>query len=156
MEPTFRETLEPACVSTRLVAMTKDAVLGELARLLAAGSVPLSVDLVRRVLTEREQLASTGVGSGVAIPHGRLRELSGVKVALALHPEGVHFDAIDGGKVHLFVAVLASDREPTMHLRILARASRLLRDPAVRQKLLAATDPASLYATFVAEDERLG
>lgn len=54
------------------------------------------------------------------------------------------------------MAVLASDREPTMHLRILARASRLLRDPVVRQKLLAETDPASLYATFVAEDEKLG
>ena len=53
MEPTFRETLEPACVSTRLVAMTKDAVLGELARLLSAGSASLPVDVVRRVLTER-------------------------------------------------------------------------------------------------------
>lgn len=149
----FREVLFPESVTCSLAASSKDGVLGELARLLARSMPETNADALRRVLVERERLASTGVGSGVAVPHGRLPGLSGMRVALAVHREGVHFEAIDGLPVQIFVAIVGPDTDPSAHLRLLARASRILRDEAVRARLLAAESDELLRQAFV-EAER--
>lgn len=152
MSASFREILVPESVTTSLSASSKDGVLSELAQLLCRGTPELDADAIRRVLVERERLASTGVGSGVAIPHGRLQSSGPMRVALAVHRRGVFFDAIDGQPVFVFVAIVGPDADPSAHLRLLARASRILRDEAVRRNLLEAPDERALLEAFFAHD----
>ena len=119
---------------------SKDEALRALSALLGTGTeAPGEADFYR-VLVEREALQSTGIGDGVAIPHGALENLSGQLAALLICPDGVPFDAIDSAPVYILFAVLTPKRATGEHLKTLARISRLLRDTSFRQKLLAAAD----------------
>lgn len=133
---TFAELLGPERVSLALEATDKSSVLLALSALFGDG---VDTDQVYRSLMARESLASTGVGSGVAIPHGRVAGLDGIRAALGIHRAGVPFDAVDGEHVHVFVAILAPEDRPSQHLKALAEVSRLLRRRDVRERLLAAT-----------------
>lgn len=150
----FAELLSAENVSATLTQGTKDAVLLELGELVARSIEGATSQSVRKVLADREALASTGVGSGVAIPHGRLSGLDRVRVGIGVHPRGVPFDAIDGRPVHIFIVVLSPDHEPGQHLRLLRHASLMLREEHVRARLLACKDAAALHAAFVDEDAR--
>ena len=142
--PTLAELLDPRRVSLGLKAQDKEGVLAELADLLAdEGEDPTRIV---EVLWAREQLASTGVGSGVAIPHGRLKGLRAIRATLGVHPEGVAFDAVDGERVHVFVAILAPEDRPSQHLKLLAEISRLLRHKEVRERLRTAEDYEAVVA----------
>lgn len=148
------ELLDTGRVSTSLKGSDKNGVLRELAELFSADG--LDADHVYRVLSEREALASTGVGSGVAIPHGRLRGLEEMRAAMGIHHEGVAFDAVDGQPVHIFVAVLAPDRRPSEHLKALARISRLLRRDTVRRQLQRVDEPGQVLTLVDTEDAGRG
>jgi PTS system nitrogen regulatory IIA component len=124
-------------VTTSLAATDKEGALRALAEMFPG----LDVATVHHVLAEREALASTGVGSGVAIPHGRLSGIPAIQAALGICPDGVPFDAIDGRPVHIFVAILAPEQQSSQHLKVLARVSRVLRDPGTRERLIAAGSP---------------
>jgi PTS system nitrogen regulatory IIA component len=100
-----------------------------------------TVEDVRRVLAERESVASTGVGEGVAIPHGRLPGLTRFVGALGIQRDGVAFDAIDGRPASILFALVGPDRAAGEHLKALARISRVLRDESVRARLLRTTEP---------------
>jgi PTS system nitrogen regulatory IIA component len=150
----FAELLSVENVSASLVQTTKDAVLLELGELVSRSIEGATPQSVRKVLADREALASTGVGSGVAIPHGRLPGLDRVRVGIGVHQRGVGFDAIDGRPVHIFVVVISPDHEPGQHLRLLRHASLMLREEPVRRRFLACTDASSFYAAFVEEDAR--
>ena len=150
----FAELLSVENVSASLSSGTKDAVLLELGELVARSIEGATSQSVRKVLADREALASTGVGSGVAIPHGRLSGLDRVRVGIGVHQRGVGFDAIDGRPVHIFVVVLSPDHEPGQHLRLLRHASLMLREEPVRKRLLAAQDTQALYDVFAEEDAR--
>src|SRR5688500_6903027 len=141
-------------VSVSLEAEDKVAALRAIARLFAKTETTLGEDDVLRVLQAREQLASTGVGSGVAIPHGRIGAVDKMLGALAISRRGVSFESIDGEPARIFMAVLAPERHTGDHLKALARISRLLRDGAVRQRLLAAADEAQALQIVVEEDAR--
>ena len=116
----------------------KLALLRTVADTFANDDPRLTVQAVMRVLEDRERLASTGAGSGVAIPHGRLGSLSEMRAVLVIIPRGVDFDAIDGDPVTLAVAILGPLDQPSAHLKALARVSRTVRDEGVRAALLAA------------------
>lgn len=141
-------------VVPRIDATDKRTALRALARIFVANDSGLTEDDVYRVLSEREALASTGVGSGVAIPHGRMRGLERMQAALALCPAGVGFDAVDGAPAQIFVALLAPERHTGDHLKALARISRLMRDASVRERLLLAPDRDALLKVVVEEDAR--
>jgi PTS system nitrogen regulatory IIA component len=134
---------------------SKADALHALADLLgSASSMPSGVDLYR-VLCEREALQSTGVGDGVAIPHGALENLAGQTAALLICRDGVNFDAIDQEPVYILFAVVTPKRATGEHLKTLARISRLLRDPAFREKLLSSTDRKEAYGLIrLAEEGR--
>ncbi len=134
-------------VSLALQAGDKDGVLREIAALLDGQGLDSAT--VYDALVTREQLASTGVGSGIAIPHGRVAGLSNVRAALGVHRKGVNFDSVDGEPVHVFVAILAPEDQPTQHLKMLADISRRLRDAKVRELILDAPDPASARDALV-------
>lgn len=131
--------------------MDKPTAVALLARLLAGGAnVP--AEIVDRVLSEREQLQSTGVGDGVAIPHGALTDLDAQYAAVLVVPDGIDFDAIDGAKVTLLFAVIGPKRATGEHLKTLARISRLLRSSSFRQRLLEAPDGKAAYELIVTEE----
>lgn len=149
----LRDILTEERVTVSLRADEKSAVLDALAGLLASGANGLSVAAIAKVLKDREQLASTGVGDEVAIPHGRVPGLQRVVAAVALCTDGLAFDAIDGRPVKILVAILAPDRAPGDQLRALAKVSRLLRDRRVRERILATRSAAELLGVF--QDEEL-
>jgi len=139
-------------VTTQLTAATKDEALLSLAKLFARDGTQLSIRAVFDVLSERERLASTGIGSGVAIPHGRISVLDRLQAALAIAPDGIPFDAIDGSPVRIVVGVLAPQHHTGDHLRVLARVSRLLRSREVREKLLEAASAHDAYEIIARAD----
>lgn len=130
------ELLGAERVSLSLEAADKPSALRSLSRLFRDAGV--DEERVFRSLMARESLASTGVGSGVAIPHGRVAGIDDIRAALGIHVAGVPFDAVDGERVHVFVAILAPEDKPSQHLKALAEVSRLLRRRDVRERLLAA------------------
>ena len=122
-----------------------------LARMLAAGpgSDPA---VVERVLTEREQLQSTGIGEGVAIPHGALPQLETQFASLLIAPAGLDFAAIDNLPVNILFAVITPKRATGEHLKTLARVSRLLRSKGFRDRLVAAPDAKAAYSLIATEE----
>ena len=132
-------------------SLDKPEALHVLAELLARGTtVPL--EKIEGVLKEREALQSTGIGEGVAIPHGALGELDKQVAAVLTVPEGLEFEAIDDAKVNILVAVISPKRASGEHLKTLARVSRLLRNKSFRDELVAAPDAKAAYALIVAEE----
>lgn len=131
----------------------KASILSALAGLLAPTS-GTDCAALERLLEEREQLRSTGIGDGVAIPHCFVETSEEQRAALLLCPQGVPFDAIDGKPVNIIIGVVGPKRA-TEHLRVLARVSRVLHDKAVRASLLEAASPAQAYSLIRARDEAL-
>ncbi len=135
----LEEILDVDRIDADFTATSKTAALEALAQLLCEGALEggasASLDEVRRVLEAREALQSTGVGSGVAIPHGRVGGLDRFVGALAIHRGGVEFESIDGRPVSILFAVIGPEKAAGEHLKCLARIGRLLRDDAVRARL---------------------
>jgi PTS system nitrogen regulatory IIA component len=113
---------------------SKAQALHALASLLGA-AVSAPVEEVLALLLEREQLQSTGIGDGVAIPHSALEHAEAQAGALLLFPKGIDFDAIDGQPVHIVFGVVGPKRATGEHLRTLARISRLLRTTRPRNEV---------------------
>ncbi len=141
-------------VTVNLAAQDKHGALEALARLFVRDDARLSAASITKVFEEREALASTGVGSGVAIPHGRLPDVASLVAAVGICKPGVEFEAIDGRPAHILVAVLGPERQTGDHLKALARFSRLLRDERVRARLLEARDDADALEILLTEDSR--
>lgn len=149
------ELLQPAAINPDLRGADKDQILEELAEALLAVTPGLQRDEVLRVLQEREHLGSTGIGDGVAIPHGKLKELDGLLIAFGRHRQGVDFDSMDGKPAHLFFLLVAPENSVGVHLKALARISKLLKSPEVRGRLLAAPGAAEIFSIINAEEEKL-
>ncbi len=133
-------------------SFSKSDALGLLASLLATGNAHVQRASVERVLVEREQLQSTGIGDGVAIPHGALSELDAQVASLLIAPDGVDFAAIDGHKVTILFAVVGPKRATGEHLKTLARVSRLLRNRGFREQLVAAPSADAAYDLIAKEE----
>jgi nitrogen PTS system EIIA component len=132
---------------------SKDDALHALAKLLSSGAPAPGATDFYRVLAEREALQSTGIGDGVAIPHGALENLGGQLAALLICPGGIPFDAIDNNPVFILFAVVGPKRATGEHLKTLARISRLLRDASFREKLLGSTDRTVAYGLIRSAEE---
>lgn len=144
-------------IKTTIPALThreKNAVLEELADLLATHHSELDKKNVLDVFLERERISTTAIGEGVAIPHGKLSGVERVLGAFARSPEGVDFASLDGGATHLFFALIAPENAAADHLKALARISRLLKDEAFRRRLMAGQSAEELFAIIVEEDEK--
>ena len=127
-------------------------VLAELAKLLEGDCPNTDEDQIAKILVERERLATTGIGDGVAIPHGKLSGIDGICAAIGISRTGIPFDAVDENPIHIFVALLAPQHSTGDHLKALARVSRLLKDPAFRNRLLESKTPTEIYNTLLEED----
>ena len=151
----LREILSEERVSvageTEGVVSDKPGALSRLAQLLANGSQSDAVE-IERMLREREALQSTGVGDGVAVPHACVTRVDRQVGAVLVCPKPVPFDAIDGAPVSIFFALIGPKGAPAEHLKILARVSRLLREPVFRARLAGARAGGEAYRLIVATE----
>ncbi len=136
------------------VVTSKSEAIHRLAVLLARRQTVVSAEEIEHVLIERERLQSTGVGGGVAIPHGSIDQLERTIGAVLLCPRPIDFDAIDSAPVSILFAVIGPRRATGEHLKTLARVSRLLRDDAFRARLVAAKSGPEAFALITAEEGR--
>ena len=132
-------------VVANLKASSKKQALQELSQQ-AASLTGLHKRVIFDVLLQREKLGTTGIGRGIAIPHGKMQELERLHGLFARLPKPIDFDAIDERPVDLIFLLLAPESAGADHLKALARISRLLRDEAVCEKLRGADDPEALVA----------
>jgi nitrogen PTS system EIIA component len=149
------ELLEPSAIVPDIAATSKLGVLEELARPLVPGPEGLDLDTVVEVLMERERLGSTGIGDSVAIPHGKLASLTGLKLAFGRSLKGVEFDSVDGKPSHLFFLLLAPINSAGLHLKALARISRMLMSASFRESLMQAPQGQDIYRLMEAKDAEL-
>lgn len=137
-----------------LRAETKEGVLREMSEVAAASVPSLSVQNLTSILLDRESLGSTGIGDGVAIPHGKVPGLTRLVAVFGRSRAGVQFHSLDGKPAHLFFLVMAPEQSAGMHLKALARISRLLKDARFRRSLLDARDAEDLRRILKEEDDR--
>lgn len=147
------ELLSDQAIVADLQAVDKDRVLVEMTEALVSGQPNLDRDKVVEVLQEREKLGSTGIGDGVAIPHGKLGGIPELMLAFGRSRKGVDFEAMDGQPAHLFFLLVAPEESVGVHLKTLARISKLLKDAAVRQKLLDAESSEAIYQVILDEED---
>lgn len=139
------ELLKPTAVIASLKVQGKKHLLQELA-VRATQVARLPERKIFETLTERERLGTTGVGQGIAIPHGRLADVGEIVGVFAQLETPIDYDAVDNQPVDLVFMLLAPEGAGADHLKALARVSRLLRNQSATEKLRAAKSPEALYA----------
>jgi PTS system nitrogen regulatory IIA component len=149
------EFLDVSAIEAGLGASNKPGVLRELIGVVLRVEPELDPNELVEILERREKLQSTGIGNGVAIPHGKTNSVSKLVACVGRSMSGVDFQSLDGLPTHLFFTLLVPESEHGAHIKALARLSRLLKDPRIRQALLEAPDSEAMYALLVEEDDRL-
>jgi PTS system nitrogen regulatory IIA component len=146
------ESLHPRSIIPSLRATTKREVLEELAEAAAQGCDKLNKDQVVAVLLEREKLGTTGIGDHIAIPHGKLQDLDHLVLGFGRSLQGVQFESMDGKPAHIFFLLLAPENSIGLHLKALAKISRMLKDAGFRRQIMEAPDAEALAALIAAAD----
>jgi nitrogen PTS system EIIA component len=148
------EFLKPDAIVEELKSTSKTDILRELSAALARSNPNVSPQRLAQVLEERERVNSTGVGEGVAIPHGKLGELSTLTASFGVSHAGIDFDAHDKKPTFLFFALVAPENSAGLHLKALARISRLFRNASFRESILAAKGAQEIYSLILQEDAK--
>jgi nitrogen PTS system EIIA component len=146
--------LRPELVIAQLSGTAKSEVLGEMSGHLAKQQSGVDPEALRKVLEERELLASTAIGDGIAIPHGKLDTVEQLVGTLGRSQAGLEFDSIDGKPTHLVFMLVAPSSSTGIHLKALARLSRLFRDADFRRRLIEALDAPAMYKVIADEDAK--
>ena len=146
--------LQEVDIIAEMAAAGKETALSELAARVAERHPGFDRGELVAVLLERERLGSTGIGDGVAIPHGKLRGIKEQVMVFGRSRPGVDFQSLDGRPAHLFFLLIAPEENIGGHLKMLARISRILKDPAVRRHLLDAPDAAAIHAIIRQQDSQ--
>lgn len=146
------DVLHQETIIPKLSAQDKKGILDELVAPISTLTGVGHKELVR-VLLEREQLGSTGIGEGIGIPHGKLKELDNMVIGFGISKRGVDFDSIDGRPAHIFFVLLTPEQSTGLHLRLLARISRMLKNDTFREQLLKAANGREIFDIIKSEDE---
>ncbi len=131
----------------------KEIILEMIDTLSAAGKIQDREKVMQSVL-EREQMMSTGIGNGVAIPHGKSNAVQELVVALGIAPQDVNFEALDGKPVRIVFMLVGPENSSSVHIKMLSRISRLLNQAAFRKKLIESPSNADAI-TLIIEEERI-
>ncbi|MBP7926437.1 MAG: PTS sugar transporter subunit IIA [Desulfobulbaceae bacterium] len=144
------QPLDNHAIILEMQATGKEGALRELAALAATRCGRCTAETLYTILLEREAIGSTGVGNGVAIPHGKVAGLDDILLCFGRSRDGIDFDAIDSRPVHLFVLLLSPASKAAEYLKALARVSRILKNETTRQELLASSSPEAIVTLFEA------
>ncbi|UZP68254.1 PTS sugar transporter subunit IIA [Desulfovibrio mangrovi] len=137
--------LDKEMILPELTASTKEEVLAELVAAVVKANPNLDSERVLAVLKERESLGTTGIGDGIAIPHGKLDTLDKIILVAGRSTSGVDFESLDFKLCNIFFLVLAPEQVAGVHLRILAQISRLLKDKEFRNAIMSASGVDELW-----------
>ncbi len=148
------DALKKECVIPSLSSKTKLEVLEEISKRVTSIYPSISTERLVEVLMEREKLCSTAVDAGVAIPHGKLSGLGNIITAFGRSTEGIDFESLDGKPTHLFILLVAPENSAGAHLKLLARISRIFKDPDFRSRIVEAKSQDEIYEIITEEDER--
>lgn len=148
------EILSPDAVIEELNSDTKTGVLEELSAVIERVSGISLKERLLHALEERERLGSTGIGDGVAIPHGKLKDLKVMMAAFGRSSRGLDFQSIDGRPAHIFFLLVAPEEMAGPHLKALARISRLLKEPSRRKAFMDAKTREEIYRLISEGDEK--
>ncbi len=132
------DVLHKETIICSLTAHDKQGVISEFGGKLAQFS-GIAPSEITKVLMEREGMGSTGIGSGIGIPHGKVEGLNEPLMAFGLSSKGVDFESLDGKPVHIFFVLLTPENAPSLHLKLLAGISKILRNEPFRHRLMAAS-----------------
>lgn len=147
------EMLKPEYIIEALQSDKKRDVLLELSAPFLKSYPQLDPEVTLSVLMEREKLGSTGIGEGIAIPHGKLAGLDNLIVCFGRSAAGIDFNAMDGNPVHLFFLLLAPENSAGQHLKALAKISRMLKDSRFRAKLMEAESRDEIFGMISQQDD---
>jgi nitrogen PTS system EIIA component len=151
---TLKDLLPGDLIIADIKAIDKAGVIREFAAHLLSVDKVRDADELIRVLLERESMGSTGIGDGVAIPHGKLHGISEVIVAFGRSHRGVDYQSLDDKPAFLFFLLVTPEDSPGEHLKMLARISRILKNPVLREKLRTVPDGRELHQLILEEDSK--
>lgn len=143
----------PEAIKVDLAGQTKEEVIKELVNELGKAKKIKDTNKIVKVLMEREELGSTGIGQGIAIPHGKTDLVKSIIASFGVSKKGVGFDALDGEPVNLVFLLIAPHDSAGAHLKALAKISRLLKDKFFRQALREAKDSKEVLKIIKEEDD---
>ncbi len=147
------DILNEDCIIPELRSQNKREVLEELTGALLNFKANLDKEALVEVLLERERLGSTGIGDGIAIPHGKIQDLDELILSFGRSTRGIEFDSMDGRPTHLFFLLIAPENSAGIHLRALAKISRLLKSAHFRQRLMEAGNREDIFQVIQEEDK---
>ncbi len=146
------DKLNEEAILCNLASRDKKGIIEELA-LPVAQTAGVKTDDMVRVLLERERLGSTGIGSGIGIPHGKMKGINNLLLGFGISRQGVDFDSIDKKPTHLFFLLITPEDSAGLHLAMLAQISRLLKNDVFRQRLHEAESPQEVIQIIGEVDE---
>jgi nitrogen PTS system EIIA component len=146
------EVMQKEAILDDLKSHNKKGVLEELVVPLV-GITGMSQENLARVLMERERLGSTGIGGGIGIPHGKIKGLETLVLGFGLSRKGIDFESIDGQLTHIFFVLITPEDSTGLHLKLLARISRILKNDHFKDRLLNAADRQEIFEIIKDEDE---
>ncbi len=146
------DVLNKEAISTDLNAKDKIGILNELGEPISS-ITGIDKSAIVRVLMEREQLGSTGIGGGIGIPHGKLKDLDKLMLGFGLSRQGVDFESMDGRPTHLFFLLLTPEHATNLHLKLLARLSRMLKNESLKEMMMNATSADEIIAIISEDDD---
>jgi len=146
------DVLQKESIISDLKSQDKKGILEELVAPIARITGVNHKDLVR-VLMDREQLGSTGIGGGIGIPHGKLKQLESLALGFGLSRKGVDFESMDNQPTHIFFLLVTPENSTGLHLKMLARVSRILKHDQFKAKLLSATNTDEIFSIIKEQDD---
>ena len=146
------QLLNKSSIIADLNARDKKGIIDELA-LAVSKTTKAPAKEIAIVLMEREQLGSTGIGGGIAIPHGKLDSVKSIIVGFGLSREGIEYESLDNKPVHIFFLLLTPENSTGGHLKVLAQISKLLKMDQFKKDLIAAQSVDDIYDTIMDQDE---
>ena len=139
------QILDPACIKVPVTQKDKTSLIGELVDLLDGSGLLTDKEEVLESVLMREQTRSTGIGSGIAIPHGKCKSVKKLAMAVGISHEGIDFDSIDGKPVTIILLLVSPVDQTGPHIQALAQISRLMLDEEFKQTLQQARDSQEVY-----------
>ncbi|MBI5375129.1 MAG: PTS sugar transporter subunit IIA [Candidatus Schekmanbacteria bacterium] len=147
--------LKEEAILPTMASRNKAEILKELSsHLVSIFKIKETTDTLFKILESREELGSTGIGDGIAIPHGKVPSIDEELLIVGRSKDGIDFNAMDSKPVHLFFLLVGPENAASMHLKALAKLSRILSNPTLRNKLLNAESKNEMFTLLADEDSK--
>lgn len=148
------QILQPTCVKVPLEGTDKNAVITELVDLLGTNGLLQDRDVALEAVFARERTRSTGIGAGIAIPHGKCNCVKELVMAIGIAHEPVDFESVDGKPVSIVILLISPSGQTGPHIQALARISRLMLDEEFKKALQKAPSAETVYELFSSKEDR--